>query len=426
MKWFSRFHGKESSDKSDSQLPTTEVAEQQSLPVPENESQQIETRMPVMYDRQLVWLSLILMLVGLVMVSSASIQASYSHFEVPFHYMFKHAVYLFLAVSVMAFVVHVPTERWMNWSTLMLAVCILMLFMVLFAGKSVNGASRWIPLGPINFQPAELAKLSLFIFMASYLVRKQEEVRSTFFGGFIKPIIVFGTLAVLLLGQPDLGTVVVMLVTMFGMLFIAGAKLWQFLALAGMGVLSIVILIVIEPYRMKRVTSFLNPWEDPFGSGYQLTQSLMAFGRGEWMGQGLGNSIQKLAYLPEAHTDFVFAVIGEELGFVGVCAILLLLFALVFKTLFIGKRAFEAKHIFSGYLAFGFGIWFAFQTVVNVGAAAGMVPTKGLTLPLISYGGSSLIIMAIAVAIVIRIDHEYRVDEYLESFNTGEADNDKK
>lgn len=147
MKWFSRFHGKESSDKSDSLLPVTEVAEQQSLPVPEDESQQIETRMPVMYDRQLVWLSLILMLVGLVMVSSASIQASYSHFEVPFHYMFKHAVYLFLAVSVMAFVVHVPTERWMNWSTLMLAVCILMLFMVLFAGKSVNGASRWIPLG---------------------------------------------------------------------------------------------------------------------------------------------------------------------------------------------------------------------------------------------------------------------------------------
>ncbi|WP_261817410.1 cell division protein FtsW [Vibrio gallicus] len=381
--------------------------------------------MPVMYDRQLVWLSLMLMLIGLVMVSSASIQASYSDFNAPFHYMFKHAIYLSLSVCVMAVAMHIPTRYWMNWSTLMLIVCVLMLFIVLVAGKSVNGASRWIPLGPINFQPAELAKLSLFIFMASYLVRKQEEVRSTFFGGFIKPMLVFGTLAILLLGQPDLGTVVVMLVTMFGMLFIAGAKLWQFLSLAAMGVLSIMVLIAIEPYRVKRVTSFMNPWEDPFGSGYQLTQSLMAFGRGEWMGQGLGNSIQKLAYLPEAHTDFVFAVIGEELGFVGVCAILLLLFALVFKIIFIGKRAFEAKHVFSGYLAFGFGIWFAFQTVVNVGAAAGMVPTKGLTLPLISYGGSSLIIMSIAVAIVLRIDHEYRVEEYLDSFNQ-DTNNDTK
>ncbi|MDW2205080.1 FtsW/RodA/SpoVE family cell cycle protein, partial [Vibrio sp. 1636] len=215
-----------------------------------------------------------------------------------------------------------------------------------------------------------------FIFMSGYLVRKQDEVRQTFFGGFMKPIMVFAFFAVLLLGQPDLGTVVVMLVTLFGMLFIAGAKLTQFLALMIAGIGAVVGLILVEPYRMRRVTSFLDPWEDPFGSGYQLTQSLMAFGRGEWFGQGLGNSIQKLEYLPEAHTDFVFAVLAEELGFVGVVLVLMLIFSLVLKAVYIGKRAFEEGEMFGGYLAFGIGIWFAFQTMVNVGAAAGIVPTK--------------------------------------------------
>lgn len=415
MQWSSRFHGKESV----TDIAVDEVSDNGASVEPST-----GTDVPVLYDRQLVWLSLILMLAGLVMVTSASLPVSYSHYDYPFHYMIRHAFYLCLAVGVMGVVLHIPIQQWQKKSGLLLALCFVLLVVVLGAGKSVNGASRWIPLGPINFQPAELAKLSLFIFMSGYLYRKQDEVRDSFFGGFIKPFLVFVVLAGLLLFQPDLGTVVVMLVTMFGMLFIAGAKLWQFLALVFAGVISIGGLIVIEPYRMKRITSFLDPWEDPFGSGYQLTQSLMAFGRGEWFGQGLGNSIQKLEYLPEAHTDFVFAVMGEELGFIGVFAILLLIFALVFKTIFIGKRAFDARQIFGGYLAFGFGIWFAFQTLVNVGAAAGMVPTKGLTLPLISYGGSSLIIMAIAVAIVIRIDHECRVKEYLD-LQQGEPDNEK-
>ncbi|WP_261874751.1 cell division protein FtsW [Vibrio rarus] len=386
--------------------------------------------MPVLYDRQLVWLALSLMLVGLIMVTSASLPVSYAHFDTPFHFAIRHAFYLCLAIAVMACVVHIPTTTWLKYSTWLLCICMFLLLVVLFGGKSVNGASRWIPLGPINFQPAELAKLSLFIFMSSYLFRKQKEVRTSFFGGFIKPFLVFLCLAVLLLCQPDLGTVIVMLVTIFVMLFIAGAKLWQFIALAFAGIMGIVFLILIEPYRMKRVTSFLDPWEDPFGSGYQLTQSLMAFGRGEWFGQGLGNSIQKLAYLPEAHTDFVFAVMGEELGFIGVTCILLLIFALVLKAVFIGKRAFDSGDVFSGYLSLSFGIWFAFQTLVNVGAAAGMVPTKGLTLPLISYGGSSLIIMSVAVGIIIRIDHEYRLREYTESLTQdddkqGKTQNDK-
>ncbi|SDG65280.1 cell division protein FtsW [Vibrio xiamenensis] len=365
----------------------------------------------VLFDRQLVWISLGLMLIGLVMVTSASFPISSRLTHQPFHFMFRHAIFLTLALAASGVILQVPLNRWMKYSTAMLGVSVVLLVVVLVGGHSVNGASRWIPLGLFNLQPAEVAKLSLFIFMSGYLVRKNDEVRQTFFGGFIKPIMVFATLAGLLLMQPDLGTVIVMLVTLFGMLFIAGAKLTQFLALMVAGIAAVVGLILIEPYRMRRVTSFLDPWEDPFGSGYQLTQSLMAFGRGEWFGQGLGNSIQKLEYLPEAHTDFVFAVVAEELGFVGVTLVLVLIFSLVLKAILIGKKAFENGLNFGGYLAFGIGIWFAFQTLVNVGAAAGIVPTKGLTLPLISYGGSSLIIMSVAVSILLRIDHECRLKQ---------------
>ncbi|UUM31101.1 cell division protein FtsW [Vibrio japonicus] len=362
-----------------------------------------------LFDRQLVWISLGLMLTGLVMVTSASFPISSRLTDQPFHFMFRHAVFLLLAIGVSSVVVQVPLKRWFQHSMWLLLISVGLLIVVLVAGKSVNGASRWIPLGLFNLQPAEVAKLSLFIFMSGYLVRKSEEVKSSFFSGFIKPIIVFATLAFLLLLQPDLGTVVVMLVTLFGMLFIAGAKLTQFIALMVVGLAAVASLIYFEPYRWRRVTSFLDPWEDPFGSGYQLTQSLMAFGRGEWFGQGLGNSIQKLEYLPEAHTDFVFAVLAEELGFVGVVLALVLIFSLVIKAIMIGRKAFENGEQFGGYLSFGIGIWFAFQTLINVGAAAGMVPTKGLTLPLISYGGSSLIIMAVAVSILLRIDHECRL-----------------
>ncbi|MDW6001739.1 cell division protein FtsW [Vibrio mangrovi] len=363
----------------------------------------------VLFDRQLVWISLGLMLIGLVMVTSASFPVSSRLTDQPFHFMFRQATFLLLALIVSAVVLQIPLYRWFQYSSVLLGISFILLVIVLLAGKSVNGASRWIPLGLFNLQPAEVAKLTLFIFMAGYLVRKHDEVRQTFFGGFMKPIMVFSCLAILLLLQPDLGTVVVMLVTLFGMLFIAGAKLSQFIALMIAGVASVIGLIIAEPYRIRRVTSFLDPWEDPFGSGYQLTQSLMAFGRGGWFGQGLGNSIQKLEYLPEAHTDFVFAVLAEELGFIGVVLVLLLLMWLVMKAVFIGKKAFEHDQQFGGYLAFGIGIWFAFQTLVNVGAAAGIVPTKGLTLPLISYGGSSLIMMSVAVSILLRIDFECRV-----------------
>ncbi len=247
----------------------------------------------VLFDRQLVWIALGLMFTGLVMVTSASFPISTRLTGQPFHFMFRHAIFITLALITSAMVLQVPLKKWLQFSTVLLTLSFLMLVFVLFAGKSVNGASRWIPLGLFNLQPAEVAKLSLFIFMAGYLVRKADEVRETFFGGFMKPIFIFALFAGLLLGQPDLGTVVVMLVTLFAMLFIAGAKLWQFIALMMVGIAGVIVLILIEPYRMRRVTSFLDPWEDPFGSGYQLTQSLMAFGRGEWFGQGLGNSNSK-------------------------------------------------------------------------------------------------------------------------------------
>ncbi len=373
-----------------------------------------------LYDRQLVWIALGLMLTGLIMVTSASFPVSSRLTDQPFHFMFRHATFIVLALGASAVILQVPLEQWFKRSHYLLWMSFALLIIVLVAGKSVNGASRWIPLGLFNLQPAEVAKLSLFIFMSGYLVRKSEEVRSSFYGGFFKPFLVVATFALLLLLQPDLGTVVVMLVTLFGMLFIAGAKLTQFSALMVVGLSAISALIYFEPYRWRRVTSFLDPWEDPFGSGYQLTQSLMAFGRGEWFGQGLGNSIQKLEYLPEAHTDFVFAVLAEELGFVGVVLALVLIFSLVVKAVFIGKRALEQGEMFGGYLGFGIGIWFAFQSMVNVGAASGIVPTKGLTLPLISYGGSSLIIMSAAVSILLRIDHECRLRREQQSEQTHE------
>ncbi|EPE37723.1 cell division protein [Candidatus Photodesmus katoptron] len=361
------------------------------------------------FDRQLLWTSLCLMLVGLIMVTSASFPISIRLAGQPFYFMFRHAIFCILALFISSIILKIPLEYWMKCSPLLLAISFFLLGLVLVFGKPVNGSSRWLSFGMFNFQPAELAKLTLFIFMSGYLVRKQKEVRSTFFGGFLKPVMVFSSLAILLLYQPDLGSIIVMLVTLFGMLFIAGAKLLHFIAFIALGIMSIILLIFLEPYRIQRVISFLDPWEDPFGSGYQLTQSLMAFGRGSWFGQGLGNSIQKLEYLPEAHTDFVFAVLAEELGFIGVILVLFLILNLVLKALFIGKKSFENNQYFSGYLAFSFSIWFTLQTLINVGAVTGIVPTKGLTLPLVSYGGSSLIIISIAISMLLRIDYEYRL-----------------
>ena len=371
----------------------------------------------VLYDRTLLWLTFGLAIIGFVMVTSASMPIGQRLADDPFLFAKRDALYLGLAFGLSLVTLRIPMEVWQRYSNVMLLMSIVMLLIVLVVGSSVNGASRWIALGPLRIQPAELSKLSLFCYLASYLVRKVEEVRSNFWG-FCKPMGVMVVLAVLLLAQPDLGTVVVLFITTLAMLFLAGAKMWQFLAIIGSGVFAVVLLIIAEPYRMRRVTSFWNPWADPFGSGYQLTQSLMAFGRGEMWGQGLGNSVQKLEYLPEAHTDFIFAIIGEELGYIGVVLALLMVFFVAFRAMSIGRKALEIDHRFSGFLACAIGIWFSFQALVNVGAAAGMLPTKGLTLPLISYGGSSLLIMSTAIMLLLRIDYETRLEK-AQAFTRG-------
>lgn len=363
-----------------------------------------------MYDGLILICAFGLMAFGLVMVMSASAPEASHLYDNPYHYAARHAIFMVLALAVAAVVLHVPVYHWQQGNPFLLLVAFVLLIAVLIIGKTVNGSTRWLTFGPINIQVAEVAKLFFFSYLAGYLVRRHDEVRENI-KGFIKPLVVFGVLGFLLLLQPDLGTVVVMLVTTMGMLFIAGAKLWQFgaLVLTGMGLVAV--LIISAPYRIKRVTSFWDPWADPFGSGYQLTQSLMAFGRGGLDGQGLGNSIQKLSYLPEAHTDFVMAILAEELGFLGVAAIVILLAILVYRCLLIGKQALQLERYFEGFLASGIGIWFCFQGVVNIGASAGLLPTKGLTLPLVSYGGSSMIILTMALALVLRIDYEMRLSQ---------------
>ncbi|MDD2342106.1 MAG: cell division protein FtsW [Tolumonas sp.] len=359
------------------------------------------------YDRGLLALMFSLMGIGLMMVASASIK------EGPggdmFYFTKRHLIFLFICLGIGVATLYLPLERWKAWSGRLLVGALGLLFATLAVGRTVNGAKRWIGFGFFNIQPAELAKLALIVFIASYLVRRSDEVRGNFIG-FVKPLAVVFLLAFMLLLQPDLGSVVVLFVCTFGLLFIGGAKVIQFIAIIAAGLAALVGLIMFEPYRMRRVTSFLDPWADPFGSGYQLTQSLMAFGRGGLFGQGLGNSVQKLSYLPEAHTDFVFAILGEELGYAGVLAVLFLQLLLAMKALKIGRTALLRSKFYEGYMACGIGIWFSFQTVVNVGAAAGMLPTKGLTLPLVSYGGSSLIAITMAVAILLRIDFERRLD----------------
>ncbi len=360
------------------------------------------------FDRSIIVIALVMYMIGLIMVASSSMPVAERLFNNPFHFVIRHAIYIVLSLGIAGVALQIPMAWWQKNSSYLLIFGIFLLVTVLLIGRSVNGSTRWIALGPITVQAAEPAKLFFFCYLAAYLVRRRDQVMEDW-RGFAKPLVVFGILAGLLLRQPDLGTIIVMFVTTFGLLFLAGAKLWQFISLASVGVFLLSMLAVFEPYRWRRITSFLDPWQDPFGSGYQLTQSLMAYGRGEVFGQGLGNSIQKLEYLPEAHTDFVMAVLAEEFGFIGVAFILLLSMVLVFKALMLGKKALAKEKFFEGFFAYAIGIWICFQAAVNVGASAGIVPTKGLTMPLISYGGSSMIIMTLAVVILIRIDHELRM-----------------
>jgi cell division protein FtsW len=361
-----------------------------------------------LYDRVLLTVSLALLAFGFIMVSSASLPTADRLTGNPFHFAIRHGIYIVISLLVMLASLRIPTTLWNEHSGKLLLVGLAMLLVVLVVGHEVNGSQRWIKVGPITVQVAEMAKLFFYVYMASYLARREDEVREAI-KGFIKPLALLFIAAVLLLMQPDFGTVVVLSATTVAMLFLAGAKLWQFFAVFITCVLAMILLIIVEPYRMQRFLTFLEPEKDPFGAGYQLMQSLIAFGQGQFSGAGLGNSIQKLQYLPEAHTDFIMAVVAEELGFLGVMGVIAVVLMLVWRALIIGRRCLMVDQRYGGYLAYGIGVWFSIQAFVNIGVASGALPTKGLTLPLVSYGGTSLVVSALAIGLLLRIDHERRM-----------------
>jgi cell division protein FtsW len=266
---------------------------------------------------------------------------------------------------------------------------------------------RWLSLGPLNLQPSEPMKLAMVLYLAGYLVRRGELVRSTM-GGFLRPMSMLAVIGVLLLFEPDYGATVVLFTTALGMLFLGGVPFWSFVGWAAFVAVSMAVVVMTAPYRVERMLTFLNPWADPFGSGFQLTQALIAIGSGEWFGVGLGSSVQKLFYLPEAHTDFLFAVLAEELGMLGVLVVILLFTFVVWRAIAIGTRAEHAGHAYGAHLAYGVALLIGLQAFVNIGVNMGILPTKGLTLPLMSYGGSSLLVNSFAVGLVMRVDHELR------------------
>ena len=362
----------------------------------------------LLYDRALFWLFVILLLIGLVAVTSASIPYSSRLFNDPFYFAKRDAIYVLLSLLTCYISLQISSSQWEKWHAKIFLFSVILLLLVPFIGTSVNGAKRWISLGILNFQPAEFAKLALTCFLASYFTRRYDEVRSRHVSIF-KPFIVMLVLGCFLLLQPDLGSTVVLFIIMSGMLFIVGAKILQFVGLIVLGGILFVWLVLTASYRLKRFIGFLEPFKDPYGTGFELTNSLRAFGPGETTGEGLGNSIQKLDYLPEAHTDFIMAIIGEEFGFIGILIVILLLGLLIFRAMKIGRESLMLEQRFRGFFALGIGFWIFFQGFVNLGMALGILPTKGLTFPLVSYGGSSIIIMSATIGILLRIDHENRL-----------------
>ena len=363
-------------------------------------------QIPTGIDAVLLLAVLTLIGFGIVMVSSASFHLAGSD-GTAFHYLNKHLVALMIGLTGMLVITQVPSKWWdvaSGWFYL-LGLVLLVLVMVPGLGKTVNGATRWIAVGPFNLQTSEFMKLFIIFFMASYVVRRQVEVVHTVWG-VMKPMLLVVLTCLLLMWQPDFGTTVVILATVLGVLFLGGAPLWQFAALIVAALSGGVMLVLTSPYRLERVTSFLNPWADPLDSGYQLSQALIAFGRGEWTGVGLGNGIQKQFYLPEAHTDFLMAVVGEEFGLLGTLLVIMLFSLIVWRAFSIGSAADQAGRRFAANTAYGIGIWIGLQAFINIGVNVGLLPTKGLTLPFLSYGSNSIIVSCLAVGVLLRIHWE--------------------
>lgn len=357
-------------------------------------------------DRVLLGATSALLLFGLVMIASAGIDVSEQMFGVPYHFVMRHGIYLLGALMLAAFVSVVPMELWRRQSAFFLVAGFVLLGLVLLPGigQEIKGSRRWIDLGPVGFQPSELAKVALILYVSAYLVRRRSEVISSW-AGFLKPVFVLSIVVVLLLLEPDFGSVVVILGTVLGMLFLGGVKPGQFFLAMFAAVGAVVLMATSESYRLQRLLAFRDPWADEnvYGSGYQLTQSLIAFGRGEWFGVGLGNSMQKLFYLPEAHNDFIVAIIAEELGLVGVLFLVGVYSLMISRIFRIGRLAELKSNLFGAFVCYGIGILFSVQAFINLGVNTGLLPTKGLTLPFISAGGTSLIVSVCLIAMVNRV-----------------------
>ncbi|MCE5362335.1 putative lipid II flippase FtsW [Pseudomonas sp. 32.2.56] len=383
----------------------------------------LHTRRGIDIDFPLLAGCLALLGLGLVMIASASSEVAAAQSGNPLYHMIRHLVYLALGTGAALVTLLVPMSLWQRYSGTLLLVAVVLLILVLLPGigREVNGAKRWIGFGIFNLQPSELAKLFSVMFIAAYLVRRQEEVREKL-TGFIKPMLVLGPIAALLLAEPDFGATVVLVGAAIAMLFLGGVNLLRFIPLAA-GVLGLGVLVMTsQAYRLQRLTNFVDPWADQYGAGYQLSQALIAFGRGEWFGVGLGNSVQKQFYLPEAHTDFVFAVLAEELGMVGALITVGLFVFVSVRALYIGLWAEKAKQFFSAYVAYGLAFLWIGQVLINIGVNIGLLPTKGLTLPFLSYGGSSLVICCISLALLLRIEWERRTQLGSEDVDFSEAD----
>jgi len=364
-------------------------------------------RLPFQWDPVTLMLSAALLLIGMIMVTSASMSVAARDLGNPFYFLERQLLFGILGVAGALVLTRIPTVLWdrLSLPLMLIGLALLLLVLVPGLGAVVNGARRWLRVGPVNFQVSELARVLVLTWVCSYCVRRHDELRSTL-KGLLKPVGLLTVAAALLLLEPDFGATTVLFATGMALLFIAGARLRDTFLLLAVAIAAFVLLALVSPYRMKRMTGFLHPWADPFNSGFQLTQSLIAIGRGSWFGVGLGSSVQKLFYLPEAHTDFVFAVLAEELGLAGVMVVIALFMALVWRSFDIARQAARAGLRFQSYLALSFGIWIGLQAVVNIGVNMGVLPTKGLTLPLLSYGRSSLLVTLAWLGVLLRIHHE--------------------
>lgn len=368
------------------------------------------------FDPWVLGCAITLVLTGFVMISSASLDVAMKNNGTPYFYVIRQAVFIVLALISAVIVWNFPISFWEktgHWWMITAGV-LLILVLVPGVGKGVNGSHRWLPLGPLNLQASEVAKFCMVIYMSGYLVRRLDEVRSSW-KGIAKPTLPLGIFCVLLYFEPDFGALVVLMGTVMGMIFLGGMRFSQFIMVISSVIALLVAVVGLQPYRVARLQSFLDPWSDPFGTGYQLSQAQIAFGRGEWFGTGLGNSVQKLFYLPEAHTDFVFSVLAEELGFIGAAVLIIIYGVLIVNIFRIGRRAEKVKAFFKAYVCYGFGIIFAGQALINIGVNVGALPTKGLTLPLVSYGGSSLLVSCAMLAVILRVDYELKVSNGLKT-----------